>query len=41
MKYAILKDGTEDGDMDEDMLPYEEFTDDEDKGEVRLKQFFC
>ena len=40
MKYAILQDGTEDEDMNKDMPPLAEFTDDEDKGEVRLNQIF-
>ena len=40
-KYVILQDGTEDEDMNKDMPPLAEFTDDEDKGEVRLNQFFC
>ena len=31
----------EDEDMYEDIPPLEECTDDEDKGEVRLNQFFC
>ena len=41
MKYVILQDGTDDEDMYEDTPPLEEFTDDEDKGEVRLNQILC
>ena len=41
MKYVVLQDDTDDEDMYEDIPPLEECTDDEDKGEVRLNQFFC
>ena len=41
MKCVIFQDGTDDEDMYEDIPPLEEFTDDNNMGEVGLNQILC